>query len=209
MIGDMKRCSRCGETKPIVEFSLTHGKPHTYCRPCHREYNREWREANPWKMQAAKRRWRQEHPEEVKAYRRKSYEAKKERERETTREWRAANPDKVKETAARRRVKVKAQRLDMYYRHRLAPEDYDRILAEQNNACALCRKSFAELSARIDHCHNSTLVRGVLCSWCNARLGWYENHVAEIAEYLANNPAKRLGIVARSKSRSSRRPQTA
>jgi len=31
------RCSRCGEVKPIAEFS---GRTHTYCRPCHAAYAR-------------------------------------------------------------------------------------------------------------------------------------------------------------------------
>lgn len=40
----MKRCSKCGETKPLDEFwSDPHTKSgvHTHCKPCHRAFARE------------------------------------------------------------------------------------------------------------------------------------------------------------------------
>jgi len=37
----------------------------------------------------------------------------------------------------------------------------------------------------VDHCHQTGEVRGLLCWTCNVGLGWYENNVAAIGEYLA------------------------
>ena len=46
-----KLCKKCGETKPLDQFELRKrpsGKmvPHTYCRPCRKQYNDEWKEKN-------------------------------------------------------------------------------------------------------------------------------------------------------------------
>jgi len=56
----------------------------------------------------------------------------------------------------------------------VTPEIYERMLAKQNGKCAICgttspgkNKSFS-----VDHCHSTGLVRGLLCSNCNALLGY-------------------------------------
>lgn len=63
-------------------------------------------------------------------------------------------------------------------------EDYDDMLAKQNNCCAICKdqntttrngkiKRFA-----IDHCHGTEKVRGLLCSFCNAILGYAKDDIS-------------------------------
>ena len=52
-----KHCKRCGETKSLEHFEMRkrpsgNYTPHTYCRPCRAEYNREWKEANKAKVDA-------------------------------------------------------------------------------------------------------------------------------------------------------------
>ena len=45
----MKRCSRCGEIKPLDAFTVKRpktGQRDTYCRPCRAEYGREHYEKN-------------------------------------------------------------------------------------------------------------------------------------------------------------------
>lgn len=46
----MKRCARCGETKPESEFPVDPRRPsrrYAYCLLCKRDYMREYRRANP------------------------------------------------------------------------------------------------------------------------------------------------------------------
>jgi len=46
---DTKRCPRCGETKPLDQFSRDPRRPrgiNSYCRPCYREYARELAKKN-------------------------------------------------------------------------------------------------------------------------------------------------------------------
>lgn len=67
------------------------------------------------------------------------------------------------------------------------------MFESQNGACLICGSSETctrrEKPTRltIDHCHISGKVRGLLCSICNSRLGWYERCQEKIESYLKNN----------------------
>lgn len=79
----------------------------------------------------------------------------------------------------------------------ITPEDYDKMLAEQNNVCAICGKSEVTVDYRtnkirnlsVDHCHETKQVRGLLCEHCNTGLGKFY-HSAKLlekaAKYLKN-----------------------
>lgn len=58
-------------------------------------------------------------------------------------------------------------------RYGLTAERFDQMLAEQGNACAICRKSFDGESKgiHIDHDHVTGQVRALLCTTCNTGLG--------------------------------------
>lgn len=45
-------------------------------------------------------------------------------------------------------------------------EQYDSMLASQNNKCALCNEQFVK-PPHVDHCHKTLRVRGLLCNYCN------------------------------------------
>ncbi len=52
----------------------------------------------------------------------------------------------------------------------LTAEDYQRLLAAQNGACAVCNEK-SERRLCVDHCHATGEVRGLLCSNCNTAIG--------------------------------------
>ncbi len=52
----------------------------------------------------------------------------------------------------------------------LRQQDYDRLMAEQGGACAICFNDGDALV--IDHDHDTGNVRGLLCSQCNSLLGF-------------------------------------
>jgi len=77
------------------------------------------------------------------------------------------------------------RRHDLWSRYRLRPEDLALLLENQGNMCALCPTTFVgRESYNIDRDHNTGEVRGILCSPCNIRLGWYENKSEKITKYL-------------------------
>lgn len=72
-------------------------------------------------------------------------------------------------------------------------EDFDRMFAEQDGKCAVCRK--AETMTRhgkietlsVDHCHETNVVRGLLCTNCNNGIGRFGDDAARLraaADYL-------------------------
>ena len=74
--------------------------------------------------------------------------------------------------------------------------EYEIILKKQNHACAICKKSESALGTKtdgsakrlsVDHCHNTKLIRGLLCQRCNSGIGmFFDNpeHLQSAIQYL-------------------------
>lgn len=64
-------------------------------------------------------------------------------------------------------------------------DDYNRMLNEQNNVCAICFKPEYDKDARtkkikslaVDHCHDTGKVRGLLCRKCNTAIGLFQEDI--------------------------------
>lgn len=81
-------------------------------------------------------------------------------------------------------------------RHGIGHEDYQRMLSQQGNACAVCRGAWRGWSGRdaphIDHDHATGRVRGLLCGSCNTALGRFGDDPARLrraADYIEANTA--------------------
>ncbi len=57
-----------------------------------------------------------------------------------------------------------------FRKYALSPLEYQRILAQQNGVCAICREPDRELC--VDHDHKSGRVRALLCGGCNSAIGF-------------------------------------
>lgn len=57
--------------------------------------------------------------------------------------------------------------------YKMSIEDYDNMLLQQNNQCAICKINKNKLNRKldVDHCHTSGKVRKLLCRSCNVSLG--------------------------------------
>ena len=84
-----------------------------------------------------------------------------------------------------------------YYRVRhisktygLAWDEYTGLFEAQDGCCAICLVALDLLgknSLRVDHCHESGSVRGLLCHKCNIGLGHFDDnpsHLRRAADYL-------------------------
>jgi len=64
-------------------------------------------------------------------------------------------------------------------RYGLSLDDLDRMAADQDNCCAICRGDQTRTDWRsgkkndlvVDHCHSTNLVRSLLCDPCNRAIG--------------------------------------
>lgn len=61
--------------------------------------------------------------------------------------------------------------------------DYDRFLEEQGGRCAICLADQPSATREvwcIDHCHETGVVRGLLCHECNTGLGKFRDNIANL-----------------------------
>ena len=91
--------------------------------------------------------------------------------------WKEKNPDHAKE--AWRKASTKYYSKDEFYLRRrtkkygLTVDEYKELESKQEYKCAICKQ---EITLVIDHCHDSNEVRGLLCSNCNAGLGFFQDN---------------------------------
>ena len=72
--------------------------------------------------------------------------------------------------AAKRRSRMK-------YMYGITPEQYDKILEEQNYLCALCGCELThDAVPSIDHSHTLNEMRGIVCRKCNLMIGLAEDN---------------------------------
>ena len=152
---ETKICSKCGEEKPINQFQFS--RPNVRrpnCKKCQNEYNRKYRKNNPDIVEKINKK----HKIYLKEYRK----ANRVKRNEYLKEWYRKNPDKKRSQKYRRRYGIDV-------------EDYNKMLAEQDNVCAICGNTdLGRKMAKyfvIDHCHKTGEIRGLLCHKCNMILG--------------------------------------
>jgi len=158
----IKSCVKCG-----AKDRYGNGK----CRPCRIVSARKWQKANPDKRRASIARWQKANPDKVRAADVRWQKANPDKRRATVARWKKANPEKAK-------------KYQIQYDYGLTDEQHNRLLLQQNNKCAICKK---ETVLQVDHCHESKKVRGLLCQSCNLGLGHFKDNIDNLmlsVEYL-------------------------
>lgn len=187
----MKKCNRCGETKPVDAFYRdAHNKDGRFylCAVCARA--------------AAIRRY-QENPQRQKTNSKKWHDANKERTSRNSKAWAKAHPERVDANSHKRKLKL---------HYNLTPADYDRKLSLQGGVCEICgRPEKRTMKGRpmrlaVDHSHAccatnkscGNCVRGLICHNCNMLLGYAEEKPETLlaaVEYLARYTTPRVAVV--------------
>ena len=88
----------------------------------------------------------------------------------------------------------------------ITPERFYEMLASQNHACAICERAENTLSRvqkgkrlSVDHCHETGIIRGLLCFECNTSLGKLGESVERLEamiRYIKKHKQPKLTIVA-------------
>lgn len=78
----------------------------------------------------------------------------------------------------------------LWHYYGMSPEQYDKMLKEQGNGCAICGGvNVDNRRLAIDHNHETGKIRGLLCHYCNIGLGCFKDDVKKMKlaiKYLAN-----------------------
>ena len=165
----MKKCSKCGESKPLSSFYRAGGKSgdglRGECIPCNLAAKAERHRLNP---EPARRR---------------------------TKEWRLANPQRVASNheafVASGGKKVADRRSHLKRKYGMTIEQYDAMLEAQGGGCFICgRPPREDISLHVDHDHSTGKVRGILCFCCNNALADFQDDPAllrKAASYVTSN----------------------
>lgn len=163
----MRTCTKCGAgkelTKEFFRFNNQRASFYRSCRGCDNKSSYNWAAKNP------------------------------EKRREITKAWRTKNPEKVK--AIKKRWKDKNPEADsIRLREReygITDSQYQQMFEKQGGKCAICGLVFFKGSrktvAKVDHCHETGIVRGLLCHGCNVGIGFLKDDfftVIKAASYL-------------------------
>ena len=84
------------------------------------------------------------------------------------------------------RLKVQKRIEQLRYRFNLTIDEYDKMLENQQGKCAICGggREKQKYSFSVDHCHATGKIRGILCSNCNAGLGFFKDNPQSLTNAL-------------------------
>jgi hypothetical protein len=75
----------------------------------------------------------------------------------------------AKQDTARSPTSNNRREANLRHRYGIGIAQYEQLFKEQHGKCGVCDTSHDKLV--VDHCHNSSKVRGLLCNNCNVLLG--------------------------------------
>ena len=122
MIG--RKCTKCGEDKPISEFGICNSKKNQYradCKKCHSKQNLLYEQNNSEKVKESRKKYYQDNIEKYKEWYRKNWE----RHREHNRQWVRNNPEKNR--AKSRKWARENPEYEKEYHERLRTENIQKI----------------------------------------------------------------------------------
>lgn len=68
---------------------------------------------------------------------------------------------------------------DLTRKYGISSQEYNDLFQIQNGCCNICFKTLEEINERyfcVDHCHNSGVIRGLLCRKCNSGIGMFDDN---------------------------------
>lgn len=97
-----------------------------------------------------------------------------------------------------KRPEVVARMRDQWFRKQygISLKEYDALLKKQGRKCAVCSAKSGETRIKrlaVDHCHETNVVRGLLCQRCNRAIGLLGDDRAILEKaivYLSRAPFK-------------------
>ena len=101
---------------------------------------------------------------------------------------RSSNTEYMREYRKRAKSVVDRARRDSHLKktYGISLAEYDEMLEEQGNGCAICGTSPEKNGRRldVDHCHTTGKIRGLLCHSCNLGIGKFKDNPDLLAEEL-------------------------
>ncbi len=94
---------------------------------------------------------------------------------EIYKKWKSNNPDKVRNS-------------NYKYNFSITLDDYNLMFKEQEGKCKICSSKEAKGNSKhlkVDHCHETGKVRGLLCNSCNLGLGKFKDDIKSLEKAIS------------------------
>ena len=79
------------------------------------------------------------------------------------------------------------RKAQLKHKYGLSVEKYNAMLDAQEGVCLICgginKGKLEGVPLGVDHDHKTNKIRGLLCSPCNSKLGWFEDNREALLEY--------------------------
>jgi 5-methylcytosine-specific restriction endonuclease McrA len=181
-----KKCTKCGEVKPLSEFYKAPryaGGVKAACKICENAAIKKWEIDHPDRVRARKRKYqakyRNEHPEKAKGAIDAWYRNNVQKVKDAVRGWVQANPEKRKEIVKLNQHKRRA--LKKASGGNITAQEWQSLKEFYNYTCLACKRREPEIKLTLDHV--KPLVKGgvntirnaqPLCGSCNSSKGTKE-----------------------------------
>jgi 5-methylcytosine-specific restriction endonuclease McrA len=178
LVGMEKRCTKCGETKPLEAFVKTPKGLYGYtsqCRPCRAKGSCAWRSSNLEHCLATEARYREANREKISTY----TAANSERRKAIAVAWDKAHPERARARMARYLAKNRLKLAARTAAWRAANPDKFKTQkatarARKVGARIGCRKAY---NAFVSHARTANSID---CHWCHRSTKPKERHVDHV-----------------------------
>lgn len=191
---ETRLCKICKIEKPIEDFLKIKGKRQGRCKPCRTAYNLE--------KKAYRDKWYLENRERLSILNKNYVEKNKDKIQAYKAQWHLENKERMNEKSRQNYLNSdrdiwRDKELQKHYGITLA--ERNQILDSQGGGCAICgaKDDVTGKELSVDHCHETGIVRGILCSLCNTGIGMLgddSSSVQKALDYLiaAENTVKQI-----------------
>ena len=189
----MKTCTKCNVSKPEAEFySKKAGRKgrRAYCKKCTSEASRSYNIKHNKQMRERSKLYRATNKDKISAY----YSTNKDKHNNARNVKRQTSDGKKRRQAEQRRYRLKTYGLTI--------SAFDKLFKGQNGKCAICGlelvdendkgRKVSNAYPRIDHCHETGKIRGLLCNRCNIAMGTFEDDIELLGNAVAYLSRARL-----------------
>ena len=169
----MKRCTKCGEVKPLSEFGKDKSGRDgisSWCKKCNCEHVLKWQSANREKVNQRNRKWRSSNRKKMSELVRKWVVTHSDRMNELSRKWSAANPEKRALLESARRARKNGNG------GKVTAKEWQVLKEKYNYTCLQCGHREPKIKLTLDHVmplklggRNDIGNAQPLCRSCNSR----------------------------------------
>lgn len=139
-------------------------------------------------LKAVKKRYAEKHKDKIAAYQKEYRERNKEKAKEYMKNYSANHKPKPRTDEQKSRIKPYVREYHLLKKYGITEVDYQQMLKKQGGKCAICQttepKGRCHNRFHVDHCHETGVVRGLLCSRCNMGIGSFGDSPDLIASAL-------------------------